>query len=135
MMIFDAAKRDVCIVKRRETNTPMQALLLLNDTQSVEASRFPGQRMLKEGGKTLPEQIRFVFRLTTGRYPTEKEVEILKKLYREQQKIFGDQPDQAEKLLAIDAKEHDPSFSSTQVATATTVANTMLNFDGTVAKL
>ena len=134
MMIFDAAKRDVCVVKRRETNTPMQALLLLNDTQFVEASRFLGQRMLKEGGKTLPEQILFVFRLTTGRYPTEKEVEILKRLYREQLKIFEDHPDQAEKLLAIGAKEHDPSFSSTQVATATTMASTMLNFDDTITK-
>jgi hypothetical protein len=90
--------------------------------------------MLKEGGKTLREQILFVFRLTTGRYPTEKEVEILKRLYREQLKIFEDHPDQAEKLLAIGAKEHDPSFSSTQVATATTMASTMLNFDDTITK-
>ena len=134
MMIFDAAKRDVCVVKRRETNTPMQALLLLNDTQFVEASLFLGQRMLKEGGDTVLEQIQFVFRLTTGRYPTEKEIEILQKLYQEQQKIFEADPDQAEKLLAIGEKEPDPSLPSTQVATATTVASTMLNFDDTITK-
>ena len=134
LMIFDAAKRDVCVVKRRETNTPMQALLLLNDTQFVEASLFLGQRMLKEGGDTLLEQIQFVFRLTTGRHPTEKEIEILQKLYQQQQKIFEANPDQAEKLLAIGEKERDPSLPSTQVATATTVASTMLNFDDTITK-
>ena len=80
------------------------------------------------------EQIQFVFRSPTGRYPTEKEVEILKKLYREQLKNFEAHPGQAEKLLAIGAKEHDSSFSSTQVATATTVASTMLNFDDTITK-
>ena len=134
LMIFDAAKRDVCVVKRRETNTPMQALLLLNDTQFVEASLFLGQRMLKEGGETLPEQIQFVFRLTTGRHPTEKEIEILKKLYQEQQRIFEANPDQAEKLLATGEKERDLSLPSTQAATATTVASTMLNFDDTITK-
>ena len=133
-MIFDAAKRDVCVVKRRETNTPMQALLLLNDTQFVEASLFLGQRMLKEGGETLLEQIQFVFRLTTGRRPTEKEIEILKKLYQQQRRIFEANPDQAEKLLATGEKERDLSLPSTQVATATTVASVMLNFDDTITK-
>ena len=134
MMIFDAAKRDVCVVKRGETNTPMQALLLLNDTQFVEASLFLGQRMLKEGGETLLEQIQFVFRLTTGRHPTEKEIEILKTLFREQQEIFEVNPDQAEKLIATGEKERDPSLPSTQVATATIMASTMLNFDDTITK-
>jgi len=134
LMIFDAAKRDVCVVKRRETNTPMQALLLLNDTQFVEASLFLGQRMLKEGGETLLEQIQFVFRLTTGRRPTEKEIEILKKLYQQQRRIFEANPDQAEKLLATGEKERDLSLPSTQVATATTVASAMLNFDDTITK-
>jgi len=72
--------------------------------------------------------------LTTGRRPTEKEIEILKKLYQQQQRIFEANPDQAEKLLATGEKERDLSLPSTQVATATTVASAMLNFDDTITK-
>ena len=66
MITFDAAERNVCIVRRQSTSTPLQALALLNDPQMVEAGRQLGQRMLKEGGKSLDEQTAWLFRQVTG---------------------------------------------------------------------
>jgi hypothetical protein len=134
MMLFDAAKRDVCVAKRQTTNTPMQALVLLNDTQFVEAARAFGERILKAGGETLEEKIRFAFRVATSRHPTEQEFEILKRLYREQEAIFGDQPEEAEKLLAIGEWKRDESLPTTQAAATTILASALLNFDETITK-
>ena len=134
MMLFDAAKRDVCVAKRQTTNTPMQALVLLNDIQFVEAARAFGERILQSGGETLAEKIRFAFRLATSRHPTEREFEILKRLYLEQEAIFGDQPEEAEKLLAIGEWKRDESLPTTQAAAATILASALLNFDETITK-
>src|SRR5581483_12249214 len=76
MVTFDAAERNVCIVRRQSTSTPLQALALLNDPQIVEAARFLGQRMLKEGGASPSEQAAWVFRTVTDRVPTGKETAV-----------------------------------------------------------
>ncbi|HEX4613499.1 MAG TPA: DUF1553 domain-containing protein, partial [Urbifossiella sp.] len=73
MMTLDAADRSNCSVRRQSTSTPLQALVLLNDVQFVEAARFVGQRMLREGGRTPAEQTSWAFRLLTGRRPTDAE--------------------------------------------------------------
>ena len=134
MMLFDAAKRDVCVAKRQTTNTPMQALVLLNDVQFVEAARAFGERILKSGGETLGGKIRFAFRTATSRHPTEQEFEILKRLYLEQEAIFKDQPEEAEKLLSIGERTRDESLPATETAAATILASTLLNFDETITK-
>src|SRR5437764_6391781 len=81
MVTFDAAERNVCIVRRQSTSTPLQALALLNDTQITEAARLVGQRMLKEGGVSLRHQVGWVFRLVTGHAPQTKERTVLEKLF------------------------------------------------------
>src|SRR5204862_4720002 len=73
MITFDAPERNVCVVRRQSTSTPLQALSLLNDTQIVEAARFVSERMLKEGGIALDDQIQWAFRLVTSRRPAPKE--------------------------------------------------------------
>ena len=73
MLTFDAAERTVCVVKRQQTSTPLQALVLLNDPQFVEASHKLAERMLKEGGDELEDKISLGFRLATSRYPDKKE--------------------------------------------------------------
>src|SRR5438034_6455792 len=70
MISLDAPERNVCLVKRQSTSTPLQALCLLNDTQMVEAARFVSERMFKEGGSALENQIHRAFRLVTSRHPT-----------------------------------------------------------------
>jgi len=79
MAIFDAPTRETCAVIRNATNTPLQALVLLNEPQFVEAGSALGQRMLTEGGETPATRITHGFRLATGRHPTPEELDILQK--------------------------------------------------------
>jgi Protein of unknown function (DUF1553) len=126
---FDAADRSVCSVKRQSTSTPLQALVLLNDVQFVEAARFVGQRMLKEGGLTVGERVTWAFRLVTGRTPSEKERAVLEKLFAEQKAIFEKEPAAAKKLLAVGEKPADPKLPVADLAAATVLANVLFNHD------
>jgi hypothetical protein len=82
MISFDASERNFCTVLRQKTSTPLQALVLLNDPQYVEAARMLAERMIKEGGPTLDAQIAFAFRLLTSRRPEPSENEMLQALSR-----------------------------------------------------
>ena len=81
MATFDAADRSICSMRRQSTKTPLQALVLLNDVQFVEAARFVGQRMLKEGGTTAAARVGWVFRLITSRSPSDKELAVMTQLF------------------------------------------------------
>ncbi len=95
MMALDAATREVCIARREATNSPIQALVLLNDPQFVEAARVMGERMVREGGETDADRATFAFRLFTGRRPEVRELELLLELYRRQRDLFTAEPDRA----------------------------------------
>src|SRR5450631_2130230 len=75
MMNFDSANREACVVRDSRTNTPLQALNLMNDTTFLESARFIGQRMIKEGGA---DRLGYGFRLVTGRTPNVREREVLR---------------------------------------------------------
>lgn len=129
MLTFDAPERAVCTVKRQATSTPLQSLVLLNDPQYVEASRHLAQRILKEGGNNLEEQLSFGFRLLTSRLPQEKELTILSNLYREEIARFEKEQSKAEALVTMGASEKDATLDSKEVAAFTVVANAMINLD------
>lgn len=129
MTAFDAPPRDVCTVKRESTNTPLQALVLLNDPQFVEASKVLAARMQIEGGDTLKEQITHGFRLVVSRYPNEEETSILKDLFDSQLQRFKSSPKETKELLEVGRKKLDKSLDRTHTAALTMVANTMLNHD------
>jgi hypothetical protein len=132
MVTFDAADRSVCSVKRQSTSTPLQALVLLNDVQFVEAARFVGQRVLKEGGRTPEERVCFAFRLITGRTPTDRERAVLLKLYAEQKAAFEADPEAAKKLLAVGERKADPTLPPADLAAATVLANVLFSHDEAV---
>ncbi len=134
MVILDAAHRESCVSRRRGTNTPLQALVLLNDVQFVEAARCLGERMLVEGGDTHASRIAFGFRLLTGRAPDAFEARTLLELYRAEELRYRDAPDEAKKLAT--AGEHKPreGLDPVAVAAATVIAQTILNLDATVWK-
>lgn len=132
MVTFDAADRSYCTVKRQSTSTPLQALALLNDVQIVEAARFIGQRMLKEGGADTDARTAFVFRLITGRQPQPKEKAILKRLYEEQLALFTSQPENAGKLVQFGETKSDASLPPAELAAATVLAKAILNHDEAV---
>jgi hypothetical protein len=132
MMTLDAADKSYCTVRRQSTSTPLQALVLLNDPQFVEAARFAGQRMLKEGGETIDEQVAWLFRLVTSRAPTPSEAAILKTIYSEQHELFAADEDGAKKLLAVGEAKSDPTLSAVDLAAATVLAEAILNHDEAV---
>lgn len=129
MTAFDAPNREVCTVQRENTNTPLQALVLMNDTQFVEASKVLAERMQKEGGSSLEEQIDYGFRLAVSRYPKEEEKTIFKELFLAQEKRFKASPNDATELLSVGKKKPDIALNKTKTAALTMVANTMLNHD------
>lgn len=129
MTAFDAPNREVCTVQRENTNTPLQALVLMNDTQFVEASKILAARMQKEGGNSLDEQIAYGFRLAVSRYPKEEEKAILKEIYTAQKNRFKKAPKEASQLLSVGKKEIDNTLDKIKTAALTMVANTMLNHD------
>lgn len=129
MTAFDAPNREICIVTRETTNTPLQALVLMNDTEFVEASKVLAERMQKEGGKSLDDQIVYGFRLAVSRYPKEDEKAIFKEIYMEQQNRFKAYPNEAGELLSVGKKQLDNDLNKIKTAALTMVANTMLNHD------
>ncbi|MDX1399905.1 MAG: DUF1553 domain-containing protein, partial [Oceanospirillum sp.] len=134
MIIFDAATREQCAVERQSTSTPMQALVLLNDPQFVEASRLIAQRMIFEGGASAEDRIRFAFRLATSRAPGEKELRLLIDLLEDQQQVFRDQPDRARSLLQIGEYQNQNQVDVIELAAYTVVANTIMNLSETILK-
>jgi hypothetical protein len=134
MAIFDAADRSVCTVRRQQTSTPLQALALLNDVQTVEAARFLAQRMLSEGGTETNGRMTWAFRTATGRDPSTKEAEILAAMFTEQRALFEKNPKDAEKLLAVGDKKPDGSLDKLDLAAGAVVCLAILNHDAAVMK-
>jgi len=110
MMTFDAPMRSHCIMRRQRTTTPMQALVLMNDPQYVEAARHIGERMIREGGSSIGARIDIAFRLLTSRLPTDREQDILQALYAEQHALFAQDPAAAFSLLQTGDSPYDSSL-------------------------
>jgi len=129
MITFDANDRSFCQVQRPATNTPLQALVLLNDPTYIEAARVLAQKTIKAGVKELNDQIYFAFRSLTGRRPTEEELNLLKDLYSKEIERFIQHPENASKLLSIGAYPFDIAMSPYETAALTIVNNTIINHD------
>ena len=134
MTTFDAPNRDVCTLQRERTNTPLQALVLLNDPQFVEASRVLAERMQKEGGESLEAQITFAFRLCTGRKPKADELALLKSLYEKEKQRFAENPAQARELLTVGEKKKDKKLDMIETAALAMLASTIQNHDEAYTK-
>ena len=130
---FDAPDREVCTVRRARTNTPLQALILMNDPTYVEASRKLAERVIKAG--TSPaERIDVAFRLLTARRPTASERDVLGALLDDHLRRFRDDGMAARKLLKIGEAPHDASLDAAELAAWTMVASAILNLDETVTR-
>jgi hypothetical protein len=134
LMLFDAPTREYCVVRRPRTNTPLQALALMNDPQIVEASRALAQRMMVEGGKDAETHISFAFRQATGRKASKDEIKVLLDIYKQQFADYQKDKDAAEKLLSVGSFKAKPALDHAELAAWTMVANTILNLDETITK-
>src|SRR5262249_34801626 len=134
MSTVDAPSREACRVRRERTNTPLQALLLLNENQYVECARALAERAIKEGGSTAEERNAYVFRRVLGRSPDATEKAELKSLLGEMLAEYGRDVDAAKKLIAIGETKPDPNLAPSELAAWTMVANLVLNLDEAITK-
>jgi hypothetical protein len=131
---LNAADRETCVVRKDHTNTPLQALTLMNNVAFVEASRFLAERMLREGDSDPRGQIRYGFTLATARQPSAEELSVIADAHASFLKSFRRNPAGAKKLLATGEGPRDTSLDVTEHAAMTMTASLLLNFDETLSK-
>ena len=134
MMAFDAPTREKCVIQRPLTNTPMQALVTMNDVQFVEAARVFAQRVLQMGGADFDSQLDYAFMLTTARPADELRKRVFRNLYDSQLKEFSTDATRAGELLNFGETKRDESLNLAQHAAWTTVASAIFNLDEVITK-
>lgn len=131
MMNFDGVAREACSVRTGVTNTPLQAMNLMNDPQFVEAARALAQRMLNEGGE---DPLGHGFRLATGRTPSQKIAAVLQIAHRSYLDEFCARPEGAKALLTVGRLPVPEAADPVELAAMTALANVILNLDAFVTK-
>jgi hypothetical protein len=131
---FDAPEREFCTIRRSRTNTPLQALVLLNGPQFVEAARKLGERMIVEGGKSLAEKISHGFRLVTARRPKPAELEVLEAAYRAALKRYAGDEAGALRLLKVGESSYAAEVDVKKLAALAEVARLLLNINEAITK-
>ncbi len=134
MMLFDAPSREVCTVKRSRTNTPLQALILLNEVTYVEAARKLAERMIQQGGSDLQTRIAYGFLLVTARQPTQEELQLLLAGFQEDANRFFSDPKAASHLIEFGESAADSSIEPIELAAYTMTANVLLNLDEAITR-
>ncbi len=134
MMTFDASSRDLCMVKRQKTNTPLQALVLLNDPQIIEASRVMAAKVMLAGKANVSEYIRTLFQKTTSRVPSEEEEQMLQNYYNEMLAKVENGQVVPEEYLSIGATAVEPDLPKDQLAALALTAHAILNLDESITR-
>jgi hypothetical protein len=132
--VFDAPTREVCTVDRPRTNTPLQALVTLNDPVFVEAARVFGQRIMQEGGASISEKVMFAFRLCVARPPRDAERELLERLYATHLAKYQSDSAAAQALVRNGSAPRPESLPIAELAAWTCVGNVLLNLDETITR-
>lgn len=137
MMTLDAAKRDVCQVRRERTSSPLQAFVLLNGPQYIEAARGLAELLTRKHDSDsdgVSRSVEDAFRTVTTRAPTDDEVEVCVDLYDSQLVYFDADSQRSNSFLAIGDAVVDKTISPAHLAALTVVVNTLMNFDESVMK-
>ncbi len=134
LMTFDASTREECTVSRMNSNTPLQALVLLNDPIFVEAARVFAQNMLKDGGRSLDERIDWAFLRAASRRPSAEEHGTLAELYRKNLARYQAAPEEAKKLIQVGEAPALESADPAELAAMTTIARAILNMHETIMR-
>lgn len=134
MMTFDASSRDVCSVKRQETNTPLQALVLLNDPQIIEASRVLAANVMLSKKQIISDQIQYVFQMATSRSPSDSELTMLNKYYKDMLKQVQEKEIIVAEYLSIGSYETPNEIDQEKLAALSLTVHTILNLDETISR-
>jgi len=134
MVTFDATSRETCTARRERTATPLQALVLLNDPQFIEAARVLAEKLIQQHPDTVDMRLQTAFRQLTSRNPTEKETALLSRLYKDQHAIFSAVPANATALLAVGDFPRNDKLNPADHAATTVVIQALMSFDECVTK-
>ena len=134
LLAFDASTREECTVDRPRSNTPLQALALLNDPTYVEASKVFAGRIVREGGRTDAERLRYAYRRAIQREPTAAEAELLTRLYRQHLAQYQADHAAAAALLKVGDAKPPQGAEPAELAAWTSVARVILNLHETITR-
>ncbi|MEN8785192.1 MAG: DUF1553 domain-containing protein [Akkermansiaceae bacterium] len=134
MLIFDSPSREKCVIQRQRTNTPLQALVTLNDPQFLEAARAFAQRLLRSDKSSIGGRIDLAYRFATARPASGREVEILTNLYQENLNRFKSAPETATEFLKAGESPRDESLDASELAAWMVVAQTIMNLDESLTR-
>ncbi len=134
MMNFNAAPREVCVVRTEPTNTPLQALTLMNNMTFVESARCLAERIMRESNADTDSQIRLAFRMICGRLPSDSEWQVLHRAHTSFLREYRTDEESAEQLLSIGQSPRDASLPAAQHAALTMTASLILNLDEAISK-
>lgn len=134
MEIFNAPTRETCTVRRERTNTPLQALVTMNDEQFVEAARALATRAIESAKTDVDRQLSFVAINLLDRPLNDKEVVVVKAAYKEFLKYYDTKPADARKLVSVGASKPDPAVPEVELAALTMVTNQLMNLDEVLTK-
>lgn len=134
MMTFDAASRDICTVKRQNTSTPLQALVMLNDPQIIEAARMLAYRSIKEIEDNVGKRIEYMFLLATSRIPEAEELKMLEGYFKEEKERFDESPTLAMDYLSVGNFQMERMIDDTSLAAYALVASAIMNLDETISR-
>jgi hypothetical protein len=130
---FDAPEREVCTARRSRTNTPLQALVLMNDPTYLEAARKLAERVMNSG--TSPEtRVSYAFRLALSRQPTDAESQLIIKLYQQRLNKYQQQPAAAKGLLSAGESPRETGLPEAELAAWASVMSVILNLDEAITK-
>ena len=132
MMTFDASSRETCVLSRSRTNTPLQALALLNDVTFVEAARVLATEMINRGGPASADRLSWGFRQLTARRPTATELAILERALKRSLARYQQDPESAAGLVNFGEMKAPAGMGPVELAAYTSVANLMMNLDEVV---
>ena len=134
MLLFDVPSREACRVRRSRTDTPLQALTLMNDETYVEASRVLAQKMIHEGGSSPEARITDGFRRVLSRAPTASEMKLMVANVKKRTEKFRQKPELAKTLINVGDSPVDKKIDQAELAAYTLTASTLLNLDETLTK-
>ncbi|MCH5376913.1 MAG: DUF1549 and DUF1553 domain-containing protein, partial [Planctomycetes bacterium] len=134
LLAFDAPSREECTARRPRSNTPQQALALLNDPTYVEAARVFAERVMREGGKDAAQRLDFAFRQALSRTPTDEESAILLRLQREHLQEYRQDVASAEQLLSVGDWPRPTDLEPAELASWTSVARVISNLPESIIR-
>jgi hypothetical protein len=134
MATFDAPSRETCTLRRMPTNTPLQALVTLNDPVYVEMAQALGRRIVREGGATLPERVRYALSLALARPPSPPQLQTLTTLYEKELTYYRAHAEDAKRLATDPLGPLPAGMEPAEQAAWTVVGNVLLNLDGVLNK-